>query len=79
MSRIGNTLEKTVTLAGGAVDATEANGAKIQVDGANASITYVSSTDLFSVNKAVKSSGLYDSSDRKLLIKDSAGTVVWGN
>jgi hypothetical protein len=27
----------------------------------------------------IKSSGLYDSSNRLLLIKDSAGTVVWGN
>ena len=27
----------------------------------------------------IKSAGLYDSSDRQLLIKDSTGTVVWGN
>jgi|694.fasta_scaffold01135_34 hypothetical protein len=27
----------------------------------------------------VKSAGLYDSSNRQLLIKDSTGTVVWGN
>lgn len=27
----------------------------------------------------IKSAGLYDSSNRQLLIKDSTGTVVWGN
>jgi hypothetical protein len=27
----------------------------------------------------IKSAGLYDSSNRQLLIRDSTGTVVWGN
>jgi hypothetical protein len=31
------------------------------------------------VATSLKSSALYDSSDRQLLIKDSTGTVVWGN
>lgn len=74
-----NVVDKNIVLASGAANSSAANGAGITIDGASASMTYTSSTDLFTFNKAVKSSGLYDSSDRKLLIKDAAGTVVWGN
>lgn len=31
------------------------------------------------ISSTLKSAGIYDSSDRLLLIKDSTGTVVWGN
>ena len=42
-----------ITIADGAADATAANGAGITVDGANANITYTSSTDTWDFNKAI--------------------------
>jgi hypothetical protein len=41
-------------------------------------LSYTPSSGAF-VATSLKSSALYDSSNRQLLIKDSAGTVVWGN
>jgi len=41
-------------------------------------LSYNPSTAILTATK-LKSSALYDSSDRQLLIKDSTGTVVWGN
>jgi hypothetical protein len=40
-----------ITVAKGSIDSTAANGAGITVDGANATITYVSSTDTWDLNK----------------------------
>jgi hypothetical protein len=42
-----------ITVAKGAADSTAANGAGITVDGANASITYTSSTDTWNLNKPI--------------------------
>lgn len=42
-----------ITIADGAADAAAANGAGITVDGANATMTYTSSTDTWDFNKAI--------------------------
>jgi hypothetical protein len=48
--------DKNITLAKGATDALAADGAGISIDGANATILYVQSTDRIVINKAVSSS-----------------------
>ena len=47
--------DKNITLAKGATDALAADGAGISIDGANATVTYVQSTDRIAINKAVES------------------------
>jgi hypothetical protein len=49
--------DKNITIADGATDAAAANGAGITVDGANATITYVSATDSWDFNKDVNVAG----------------------
>ncbi len=48
--------DKNITLAKDAIDALAADGAGISIDGANATILYVQSTDRIAINKAVSSS-----------------------
>ena len=46
-----------LTLGKGSANSTEANGAGITVDGANATITYLSATDSWNINKTVNVTG----------------------
>lgn len=52
-----NIEDKNITIADGAADATAADGAGITIDGANATLTYRSTEDDFSFNKAISTSG----------------------
>ena len=52
---------------------------KIAEFGGNVAVGRANASYKLDVNGSVRSSGLLDSSNRLLLIKDSAGTVVWGN
>ena len=49
--------DKNITVANGAANAGAANGAGLTVDGANATLTYVSASDTFAFNKNVTAAG----------------------
>jgi hypothetical protein len=51
--------DKVITLADSAADSSAANGAGIQIDGANASILYDATTDRWDFNKAIEASRFY--------------------
>ena len=49
--------DKNIVVANGAVDASAANGAGLTIDGANATIEYISANDNFQFNKSIQTTG----------------------
>ena len=68
-----------IVLASGAANAAAANGAGITIDGANATITYLSSGDKFSINKAVDLSSTLTISGDVTLSGGTANGVAYLN
>ena len=64
-----------ITLASGAANASAANGAGITVDGASATLTYVSSTDTWDFNKNVKFNTVQAHGSNNFLV-DSPGEII---
>lgn len=56
-----------------------AAGAEEAIKVTTTKLSFNASTGALAVGGTVKSAGLYDSSNRLLLIKNDSGTVVWGN
>ena len=76
--------DKNITLADGAENATQANGAGITIAGANASLTYYSGTERWEFNKPLKTKnirigfsgdGEIDTSSGNLVLDSTGGTV----
>ena len=68
--------DKNIVIASGALDASAANGAGITIEGANANLTYESSTDWFTFNKDTQVQGdLYVTNDISSSTVNGIGNV----
>lgn len=68
--------DKNIVIASGAIDAAAANGAGITIEGANATLTYESSTDWFTFNKDTQVQGdLYVTNDISSSTVNGIGNV----
>ena len=74
-----NTLDvedKNITIAKGSINSAAADGAGLTIDGANATLTYVSTGDQFVFNKTVKAPTLNASANVYLKPQDGVATVT---
>ena len=68
--------DKNIVLSDGAANASAANGSGLTIDGADATMTYVSSGDKFEFNKPITSSGAITGSSISTTGSFSAGSVT---